>query len=1009
MSSHRPPYARCVWAWLVCFASLAGNAAAQFGHSFQETKAPASQPQEASPIRIEAQVGDVFTSEGEDVLLLRGHCRVSQGENVWTAPQIVLWQQSGTGDDRELIGYADGTPEEMARHIVRGKETQHPFEFFRLRGKVENLVRVVPTPESKDDPVVLRAIERRNNNRGLLQQTQYIVPPPPGSAVPPSPIPAIRRHVSINPRFLGERFEFKVEPSVGSVPQEFVATVTGGINIVIDNVPLNVGGRVYLTRLDLSADRAVIWSDADRFSDLGGFDLEENSPFQVYLEGNIVVRQGNNEVRSTHAFYDLNQRRGLSLNAEVRTYLPELNGVLRLRANELRQLSEMNYHAKDAWFTTSQFGQPKWRVESSDVFLQERPNSSFQSLNPFASPEDVDPTTLWISSLNNRFYVENTPVFATPGFSSPAEDPHVPIAGVSVGYSSMFGAELGTTWNVDGLFGLNLPQGLDWDLNLGYMTARGPSVGTSFQYDMDLGLPGLGMGHLTGESLIDYQYDSGRDRLGADRRSLDVPNNNRGRIESRTRFDLPYNTWITLESGHIFNNDRNYYEQFEEERWDEGKDLENLFSLNHRIENVQGSLLTQIRSNNFVDSSDWLPRFDLTMLGEPIPYTPVTWSQHSMVGYGHLHPATGPVDPVVDPFAPLPYFADSQGLVTMTRHELAMPFDVGPVHFVPYLMGEAAFWQEDLNQNSLARFYGSAGLRGSVQFSKYMPGVYDPILGLNGLAHKVVFDFDYSYSDSTRNLAGIPQYNEFDENSQERFRERYLAYQFGGGPLPNIYDPRFYAVRSGAGRSVTAPYHELVADQQVLWLGMHHRWQTKVGPPDRERIVDWMELDTGVAFFPDADRDNFGEHFGLLNGRYAWHVGPRTSFLANGVFDFFGGGQRVWNVGVLSQRSRRGSMFLGFRQVQAGPTNSQLVTGSYSYVMSPNLYVATMGASFDVAEGIDRGESLTLTRIGESWLLHFGLGYDRSKDNVGVALLFEPKFGSYGGGSMQLNSLLGIY
>ena len=82
---------------------------------------------------------------------------------------------------------------------------------------------------------------------------------------------------------------------------------------------------------------------------------------------------------------------------------------------------------------------------------------------------------------------------------------------------------------------------------------------------MDLGLPGLGMGHLTGESVIDYQYDSGRDRLGADRRSLDVPNNNRGRIESRTRFDLPYNTWITLESGHIFNNDRNYYEQFEEE------------------------------------------------------------------------------------------------------------------------------------------------------------------------------------------------------------------------------------------------------------------------------------------------------------------------------------------------------------------------------------------------------------------------------------------------------------
>jgi hypothetical protein len=77
-------------------------------------------------------------------------------------------------------------------------------------------------------------------------------------------------------------------------------------------------------------------------------------------------------------------------------------------------------------------------------------------------------------------------------------------------------------------------------------------------------------------------------------------------------------------------------------------------------------------------------------------------------------------------------------------------------------------------------------------------------------------------------------------------------------------------------------------------------------------------------------------------------------------------------------------------------------------VLSPNLYVATAAAQYDVAEGMDRGESLTLTRIGEFFLLHMALGYDRSRDNVGVALALEPKFGSYGSSSMQLNSLLGI-
>ena len=920
---------------------------------------------------------------------------------------MVLWQQSGTGTDRLLVGYAEGSGEVPAEHWRAGKKVdQKPYLFFRLQGPIDTKVAAKQVPDSEQDPVVVRAEQRRLNDRGSLLQTQFIMPPSPeGLGTAPSMIPAIRRHVSISPRFLGERFEFKVEPSVGSVPQEFVATVTGGVNIVVDNVPLNIGGYTYLTRLDLSADQAVIWSDADRFSDIGGFEIDEHTPFQVYLEGNIVVRQGTNEIRSSHAFYDLNQRRGLSLNSEIRTFLPELNGTLRLRAAELRQISEMNYHAKNAWFTTSQFGQPKWRVEASDVFLQERANASFQSFNPFNSAEP-DPSTVWISSLNNRFFIENTPVFATPSFTSPAEDPRIPIRGASAGYSSMFGAQLGTVWNVDGIFGLNLPKGLEWDMSFNYLSARGIGAGTKLDYDLDgnfLGIPA----HYDGWSAIDYMYDSGRDRLGADRRSLDVANNNRGRVVSQSKIDLWGGSWLNLEAGHIFNNDRNYDEQYNEKQWDQDKDLENLISLNQRYENLQASIVGRMRSNDFMDSTDWLPKVDLTVLGEPVYGTPLVWSQHSSVGYGHLRPAQGPVDPVADPWNALPYFVDSQGLVAMTRHELSMPFDVGPVHFVPYALGEAAFWEENITQNSMARFYGSAGLRGSVQFSKYMPQVYNPLLGLNGLAHKMIFDFDYSWSDSTRPFGLIPQYNEFDENAQERFRERLLAYQFGGA-TPAIYDPRFYAIRSGAGRSVSAPYYELVDQQHVLWLGMHHRWQTKVGPPDHQRIVNWMELDTGVAFFPQANRDNFGENFGLLNGRYAWHVGPRTSLLANGVWDFFDGGQSVWNVGMLSQRSRRGSMYLGYREVSAGPINSQLVTGSYSYVLSPQLYVATFGASYDVAEGIDRGESLTLTRIGESWLLHLGFGYDRSKDNVGVALLFEPKFGNYGGSSMQLNSLLGI-
>ncbi|MEZ5950625.1 MAG: hypothetical protein R3C12_15695 [Planctomycetaceae bacterium] len=105
--------------------------------------------------------------------------------------------------------------------------------------------------------------------------------------------------------------------------------------------------------------------------------------------------------------------------------------------------------------------------------------------------------------------------------------------------------------------------------------------------------------------------------------------------------------------------------------------------------------------------------------------------------------------------------------------------------------------------------------------------------------------------------------------------------------LPAQFDPRGYAVRSGAARNVSSPYFELVDDQHALRLNWNHRLQTKVGPPERQRIKDWMTLDLGITYFPNPGDDNFGTSFGLLTANYMWDVGARTKFLANGQFDFF--------------------------------------------------------------------------------------------------------------------------
>ena len=920
---------------------------------------------------------------------------------------MVLWEVSHPDAElTQILLFMESTSEVSAVCKDVNQRQTHPQFLVELSttgqitysgGKTRDIA------ATTQDPLYLRARQIRNKQLGNIKTVQFIdeqqLPPLPEFQA--TPVMGIRRHVTISPRFLGESLEFKVEQTEGVVPAEYVITVTGGVNIVVDNVPMRVDGQVILTRVDLTADRAVVWTNADRMTEIGSFDIDENTPFQVYLEGNLVVRQGTTAVRASHAFYDISQRRGLLMNAEIRTRLPEYDGTLRLRASEVRQFSELNYHAKNAWVTTSEFGQPKWRLEGSDIFLEERVTPG-RAPNPYTGQPD---TTLWISSHNNRLFLEDIPVAGLPYLASPAQDPKIPLRRLDVGYSGLFGVEVESAFTLEGVLGLNLPAGTDWSLEANYFSNRGPALGTRLDYDFDGALLGI-PAHHRGEGHAIYQYDDGFDNLGLGRRRLLTPDDHRGRLLWHNRTDLSPFTWIQADIGHVFNNDRNYMEQYFEQEWDQGQDLENTLSIHHQFDNFSASILGSVRSNDFANQTDWYPKLDLTVLSEPVFGTPLLWSSHSSVGYAHSNPADAPLDPT-DPFAPLPYYQDIQGSVAMSRHELTLPFNLGPVNIAPYVLGEVAHWQEDLNGNELTRLYGSAGVRASIQFSKYMPGVRNALLGLNGLAHKVTYDFEYYYAESSEDFGRTPQYNAFDDNAQERFIERFIVNEFGGA-LPPMFDARNYAVRSGAGRSVTAPYHELVDDQQVIRLGMHHRWQTKVGPADRPRIVDWMELDLGASIFPDADRDNFGELVGLINGRYAWHIGSRTSILASGVADVFDMGQQVWNVGVLTQRPNRGSLYLGYRTVHAGPVDSQLLTGSFSYVLSPDLYVATFGTSFDISEGIDRGQSLTLTRIGEYFLLHFGFGYDRSRDNVGVALSFEPKFGSYGRGSMQLNSLLGI-
>ena len=1011
---------RAGFALIAVAMSLCGvRAAAQSSNVADPLPAPATAADAAAEngrISISADYSRQWVEERTTLTVLRGRCRIVQGETTLTARQMVIWQETADESPQtRLTVYL----EDDVRIDRPGSTVNNSTMLVELVGPdvgYESQRQMDGAP-TEGDALFQRAQQRRQTaRRGMLLQTQMTVPDDSDPAAEPhtvqlQPPPGSQRRVLIFPRS-------EVAPNFLSVrsqttPPEQITLVDGGINVLIDGLGNENANQLLqgpVGTVDLSADRAVIWSpvpegDEPGTSGLGTTVQSRDAPYTVYLEGNIIIRQGETVVKADRALYDAQADRALILNAELRSFVPQMNAAVRLRAERLRQISRNRFFAKRAWTTTSTYGKPGFRLQASEVVIDQRIKQPLfgiggPELDPLTGAPAVEPTP-YITSRNNTLRVGDLPVFYSPYFSAPAEDPQIPLKRAIVATDRVFGFRVETVLDAFQLLGIEEPSGVDLSLLANYYSERGPALGAMGKYGGSelFGIPG----RYSGEGKLLYVNDSGKDNLGLDRRSVELETQNRYRALLRHRQDLPADATILGELGLV--SDRNFLEQYYEREFDREKDQETLLYGKQRVDNWAWSLLGRVQTNDFENNTQWLPRADLYGLSEPLFEGLLTWSSHSSAGYGDLEPARPPSDPA-DVFTPLPFVADVQGTVLMTRHELDMPLSLGPINITPYVMGEAAFWGQDLNGEQADRLLSSAGIRSSMLVWRAYPYVQSRIVHLTGLAHKMVFEADSAATDVTKHLGTVAQYNEFDDDAQERFRQRLVMNTFGG-TLPAVFDPRFYAVRTGAGYSVMAPYYELVDDQQVARLAWRQRLQTKTGPPERLRVRDWMTLDLEASYFPNQNRDNFGEEFGLLGGRYTWNVGDRTQLFASAFYDVFDDAQQLWNAGILTQRGDRGSTYVGIRQVKGAGLESQILTFSYSYQMSPK-WISTIGTAYDIAEARNRGQSLTISRIGADFNVHIGANLDPSKASTGIGISLEPRFlGGLNTSLTQLSSLVG--
>ncbi len=948
-----------------------------------------------------------------EVFVLEGSCEIEQGPETIHSKSAVIWLERSSEfslTPHQMIVYVEGANVEFVGDDRTDVTSRIEAESWHTRLQTYQPIRFAFALPESIQPEPLPEIYDRGRaivfpyDVGSVQPAQFTSPffqgtlpgQTPGQIVPPAFVPgssppAGPRRLGVFPRSSNSLFNsttFKTEDG-----SQYVTVVDSGVNIVLT-------GMTRLGTVDISTDRVVIWSPAGG----GGLAIEgggasgSGTAVEFYMEGNIVFRQADRVIYAKSMYYNVQQESGVILDAELITGIPQYDGVLRLRADVMRQLDSSRFQASNAALTSSRLGVPSYWFQSGDLQLED---NTQPAVDPLTGAPIIDPATgeqaiigqRLATSRNNVVYLGEIPVFFWPTLSTDLVRPTTYVNRVRLGNDRVFGTQIGFGVDLHQLTGLGTRfPGTDWSGTIDYLSDRGVGFGTTFDYVLNqfLGIPGEARGFFDAWGID----DRGTDNLGADRRRLTPEEDFRGRVLWQHRQRTLNGVQITAELGLI--SDRNFLEQYYEREWDQWKDQSTGIELKYLTGTESWNLTTDFRLNDFFTQTEWLPRLDHFQLGRSLFQDRVTWFGHNQLGYGKLKTASTPVDPAdLAKSNPLAWEVEREGVRTGARHELDLPLNVGGWKVVPYVLGEVMHWGEAIDGDSTTRLFGQVGFRTSVPFWSVDPTIRDELFNLNGLAHKVVFESEFFWADANKNLDEFPLYDPLDDDAAEHFRRRFVDDQFGGvlfvnDLVPLRFDERFYALRTGLQSWVTSPSAEIADDLMLMRVSVRQRWQTKRGLAGRERVVDWMTLDMGGTFFPKAGRDNFGEDFGLFNYDWRWHVGDRVTLMSDGRLDTFSDGLAMFNVGGYISRPERGSAYLGFRSIE-GPISSSVLNAAMSYRMSQK-WIASVGAAIDFGPTGNIGQLFELTRIGESFLVSFGANIDASRNNVGIRVLIEPRF-----------------
>ena len=961
---------------------------------------------ESEPIVISAQAGWKKRIGNHDVYFLSGDCSLRQGQTAAHSPEAVVWvaaAQDKVTNLQEVTLYLESTSTQMPIRIEQANSQQGAVKIsdqkwlghWYTRSTVKDMI-ANPLPPQEEPAIFKRALalmtsgELPPSGEGIVQ-TQYLAP---------ATVPQLTNGANLG--FRSVQINSRSDSSVNLAYEPYnrdnragggIIVLTGGINLIIEGIDAEkLAGTQLLSgdTVDIAADNAVIWTENPEKIRGGGtaFTESANTDFEIYLEGNIIYRDGPRVIEANRMYYDVKHKIAYIFKGHLSIPIDEdggIEGTVRLKAEILRQMGDGLFTAKNAMVTTSQLGEPTYSIRSQSLRFERRISP------PSAGAESKHRGV--IVAENNYVALQNVPIFYWPWMAADVGTPTFYLKNFSYGSNRRNGHTVKTLWDPFQIFNIRRPDGVEGDVNLTWMEKRGIGHGVNFRYDVPsfFHVPGQTQG------AFDYWgiYDQGVDHLGGERKNVEFPHQYRYRFhwvhQQRLGIALPLleGPWdFRAEVGKV--SDRNFLNSYFNSHWHTKENAATAVDLTHRTKNQSFTLSAEYALDDFYSNANWLPRFDHYGLGQSLLNDYLTWYGHTRVGLLDYRIAKAPDDPN-EPFELLPWeTAEGTGLVFSTRHELDLPIQAGALKIVPYVLGDFSAWGEDQSGNAAERFYGQGGVRLNVPIWKVNPNVSSQTWYLNGLAHKIDLNAEYMYAQASRSMDNLILTDPLDHWSIDDFRRRYLVTnQKFEGLMSEKFDPRYYALRSGWASNVTAGNMEIADDMQMLRLGMTQRFQTKRGSVSNRHILDWITLSTHMNVYPQSEH-NFGKSVGLLDYNVLWHVGDRFSLFSEGIYDVFDEGQNLTRFGGVWNRPDRGSLSLMIDQF-SGVVDRTYVSMSMDYTMNEKYSVSYM-TSYDIRQGQNVGHNLMFVRTGESFRLLIGTVYSEALSEWSFSIGLEPVF-----------------